>query len=68
MDKDGLFRRSSREAELRNLEFARVEMDYDMMTASNEEEVEYIKYKRTELDERIEHLRREMSIKEPSNS
>jgi|TARA_B100000315_G_scaffold260542_1_gene322741 hypothetical protein len=68
MDKDGLFRRPSREAELRNLEFARVEMDYDMMTASNEEEVEYIKYKRTELDERIEHLRREMSIKEPSNS
>lgn len=68
MDKDGLFRRPSREAELRDLEFARVEMDYDMMTALSEEEIEYIKYKRTELDERIENLRREMSTQEHSNS
>ena len=68
MDKDGLFRRPSREAELRDLEFARVEMDYDMMTALSEEEIEYIKYKRTELDERIENLRRVMSTQEHSNS
>lgn len=68
MDKDGLFRRPSREAELRELEFARVEMDYDMMTALSEEEIEYIKYKRTELDERIENLRRVMSTQEHSNS
>lgn len=68
MDKDGLSRRPSREAELRDLEFARVEMDYDMMTALSEEEIEYIKYKRTELDERIENLRRVMSTQEHSNS
>ena len=56
MSKDRLSEGASRQAELHELEFERMQMDFDMMTASSEEEIEYIKYKRTELDERIEHL------------